>query len=450
MAIAAAFMVHGAVSGGLAARLPAISGHLGLSATTLGVALLMPAVGSVSTMPFTGWVVHRLGARSATRLLLTLWGAALVLPALAGNLWTLVAAFVVYGAAAGSSDVAMNAQAVEIERRAGRSIMSGLHGLWSVGSFAGSGVGALAALFGVGYRPHLTAAAIVLVLLAALAGHALPETSSTAEAADPARDPATRDTTPVSLAAPGSTAPSLTAPGSTAPGSTAPGLGRRSEAVAHDIAAESQLSTAEAVIADPVIAEPAGAGDPPAPRRFSLPTGTILLLGLVAFCAAFAEGSGMDWSAVYLNRVSGASQAVAASAYTTFACVMAIMRFSGDWLVGRIGPVRTVRAGGVLAVAGGVLIVAARGAAPAFVGFALLGAGVATVIPLAFTAAGRIGPHPGQAIAGVATVSYGASLVGPGLIGAIAGAASLPVAFTVVALLCVFIALGAGLMRRDA
>jgi MFS family permease len=352
--------------------MPAVAGNLHLSPGMLGVALLMPAVGGVATMPFTGWVIHRLGVRSATRALLTLWGASLVLPAVATGLWSLAAGFLVYGAAAASADVAMNAQAVEIEAGVGRPILSGLHGLWSVGSFAGSGIGALAALAGIGYRPHLVAAAAVLAVVAVLAGNALPAV----------RRPA------------------------------------------------------------------AGTGVPP-PRRFSLPTGVILLLGLVAFCAGFAEASGINWSAIYLSRVAGAGQAVAACAYSVFAGVMAAMRLCGDRLVRRLGPVLTVRASGLVGVAGGALIVAGRGTVPAFCGFALLGIGIATAIPLAFATAGRIGPHPGQAIAGVATVSYAANLIGPAAIGGIADAVSLPAAFCVVTALPAVIALGAGLMRRE-
>ncbi|GIH14380.1 MFS transporter [Rugosimonospora africana] len=373
LAIAAAFGIHGAVGGGLAARMPAVAGNLHLSPGMLGVALLMPAVGGVATMPFTGWVIHRLGVRSATRALLTLWAASLVLPAVATGLWGLAAGFLVYGAAAASADVAINAQAVAIEARVGRPILSGLHGLWSVGSFIGSGIGALAALAGIGYRPHLVVVAAVLAALAVLAGNALPGD-------------------------------------------------RRSDARA----------------------------DVPPPRRFSLPTGTILLLGLVAFCAGFAEASGINWSAIYLNRVAGASQAVAATAYSGFAGVMAAMRLCGDRVIRALGPVLTVRASGLIGVAGGVLIVTGRGTVTAFCGFALLGIGIATAIPLAFATAGRIGPHPGQAIAGVATVSYAANLIGPAAIGGIADAVSLPAAFTIVAALPAFIALGGGLMRPKA
>lgn len=132
------FAIHGAVGGSLASRLPAISDQLHLSPGALGIALLMPAVGGLISMPFAGRVVHRLGVRTATRLLVALWRASLALPALTGNLWSLAAVFLIYGAAAGTSDVAMNAQGVAVEGRLGRSIMSSLHGLWSVGGFIGS------------------------------------------------------------------------------------------------------------------------------------------------------------------------------------------------------------------------------------------------------------------------------------------------------------------------
>jgi MFS family permease len=372
LAISTVFTMHGAVTGSLATRLPAISDQLHLSPGIFGLVLLMPAVGGLATMPFSGRLIHRLGARGATRLLITLWAAALVLPATAVNPAGLIVVQLFYGMAAGSSDVAMNAKGVDVELLLGRSIMSSLHGLWSVGGFLGSGIGTAMVALGVNYRLHLIGVAVVLTALAPLVGSAL-----------------SKDT------------------------------------------------------AGPVATEPA-------PKRFSLPTGRILLLGLVAFCAAFAEGSGIGWSALYMNHVAGAGQALAAGTYTTFACVMAVLRLTGDGIVSRLGGSMVVRAGGVVATVGAILVVLARTPVLALAGFILLGAGIAAIVPLTFAVAGRLGPHPGQAIAGVATVSYGASLIAPGLIGGISQLASLSAAFIVVAVLCAGIGFGGRLVpRRD-
>lgn len=368
LAVSAVFMVNGAVAGTLAARLPALSDHLRLSTTSLGLALTMQAIGAIAAMPFAGSVLHRLGERNATRVWMTVWGAVLALPAIAPNLPVLLVAFLGVGLTAGLADVAINSQAVTAEKRLGKPIMSSLHGLWSVGAAGGSGVGALVTTLGIGFQPQLITAAVVLAVLGPLAASALPPNPSTGS-------------------------------------------------------------------------------DAPKPPRFSLPTGTTLLIGLVAFGAAFAEGSCTNWTAIYLNRVVHTSQGLAAIGYTVFACTMAAARLGGDRVVQRFGPVRTVRVGGLVAVAGGVIVIVSRTAPLSIGGFVLVGLGIALVVPLSFSAAGHLGPLPAQAIAGMATVSYGSSLVAPGAVGSIAGVASLPVSFMLVTALTVGIPVGARLMR---
>jgi fucose permease len=161
-----------------------------------------------------------------------------------------------------------------------------------------------------------------------------------------------------------------------------------------------------------------------APARFALPPRSALVIGAVGFCAVFAEGASMDWSGVYLRDVTHSSHAVAAASYTALACTMAATRLLGDRVVRRFGPVRTVRAGAVLATAGGILVVTRLSQGTVIGGFALIGIGIAAVVPLCFAAAGRSGPAPAQAIAGVATVTYTSGLVAPAAMGTIAQATS--------------------------
>jgi MFS family permease len=191
-------------------------------------------------------------------------------------------------------------------------------------------------------------------------------------------------------------------------------------------------------------AAPPSAVEPP---RLAWPTRPVLLIGLVGFGAVFAEGASADWCAVYLRDVMGTSAATAAAAYTGFAAAMALGRLTGDRVVARFGAVEVVRAGGALATAGALLVVLARTPLLGIPGFALIGLGIATVVPLAFAAGGRAVPHAGQGIAAVATIAYGAGLAAPGAIGAIADLASLPAAFVVVATLTALFGLGAGALR---
>jgi predicted MFS family arabinose efflux permease len=162
----AIFAVHGAVVGTFAARVPWLADHVGVGAGGLGLALLMPGVGALLAMPLSGRFVHRYDLRALVRGLILLWCAALLLPALPTTLALLCAALIAYGAAAGLADVAMNAQAVLVEQRYGRSVMSGFHGWWSLGALAGSAVAAVAARAGLDARIHFLAAAAVLAVVA--------------------------------------------------------------------------------------------------------------------------------------------------------------------------------------------------------------------------------------------------------------------------------------------
>jgi MFS family permease len=366
-AVAAVFAVHGAVTGSFATRVPWIQDHAGVSAGQLGLALAFPALGASLAMPLAGSVSHRFGARTALRALLALWTLALVLPALAPNLLTLCLALFVYGATAGMSDVAMNALGVEIENRLDKSIMSGLHGMWSAGALVGSAAGTLAAHLGADARLHHGLAASVL---------------------------------------------------------TVAGL----------VACTWVLDL-----------QPAEDEDPP--PRFALPPRSAVLIGAVGFCAVFAEGASLDWSAVYLRDELGSSAGLAAACTTGFTLTMAVARLAGDKVVDRFGAVRTVRVSGVLASLGGLLVVVGGHPAVAMTGFALMGLGIAVVVPLCFAAAGRAGSNPSLAIAGVATITYTSGLVAPSAIGGLAEATSLVVSFGLVTALACCLVVFARVLR---
>ncbi|WP_409489579.1 MFS transporter [Amycolatopsis sp. cmx-11-12] len=367
VATAAIFAVHGAVTGSFATRIPWIQEHAGISAGQLGLALAFPAIGASLTMPLAARIGHRLGGRQGLRILLAYWTLALILPALAGNLVALCAALFVMGTAAGTSDVLMNALGVDVEEKMGKSVMSGLHGMWTTGALVGSAAGALAAHAALDARVHLAIASAVLTVAGVLICQGVLDVRS--------------------------------------------------------------------------------APDENPPPRFALPPKSAVIIGAVAFCAVFAEGASLDWSAVYLRDVLGTSPGIAAASTTAFTCTMAVARLSGDALVRRFGSVSTVRAGGVLATAGGLLVVLATHPVMAMAGFALIGLGVSVVVPLAFAAAGRSGPTPSQSIAGVATITYSSGLVAPSLIGGIADLTSLTVSFGLVTLLALGLVAGAGVLR---
>ncbi len=151
---------------------------------------------------------------------------------------------------------------------------------------------------------------------------------------------------------------------------------------------------------------------------FVLPTRALAALGVLAFCAMVGEGAMADWSALYLRRVLGTTEGLAAAGYAAFSITMATARFSGDWLATRFGPLRLVRLGGTVAMTGFALALGVPSPWAAFVGFAGVGAGFATVVPMAFNAAGRTpGMAAGLALASVTTLGYLGFLLGPPAIG---------------------------------
>ncbi|MEU3170125.1 MFS transporter [Streptosporangium sp. NPDC006930] len=177
-------------------------------------------------------------------------------------------------------------------------------------------------------------------------------------------------------------------------------------------------------------------------------TGWIILMGIVAFAGLVGEGAANDWTAVYLFQNLGAPQALAAAGFAVFSTTMTIGRFAGDHLAQRFGPVRLVRYCGLIAALGlGTALLA--GQIPiAFIGFALFGFGLSTIVPQIFSAAGNHDPaRAGRAIAQVATVGYAGLLAGPAIIGGAAELIGLPAALGIPALLAAFMAASAGALR---
>jgi MFS family permease len=367
VAVSAAFLIHSTVSGTWAPRLPAIKESLGLSDGELGTALVGLAIGLVVGTRLAGAPVDRFGSRPVMRVGFPLLAATLLLPGLADSLVALFLSLFVLGLASGALDVAMNAQGIEVERHLGRPILSGLHGLWSVGLGIGAGVAALAAAIGADPLEHFAVVAVVLAVasLVFLRG-LLP---------------------------------------------------------AHD-----QLR------------EESG-GAEPADVRW---TPALVLLGVIAFCSFVGEGSASDWSAVYMTQELGTSQALGALAFAAFAVTMALARFAADPLRGRVGNVVLVRGGSLIAAAGLGIALLVHEPAAGIAGFALLGLGLAPVVPIAFSAAGDLDARAtGRLVGRVATVGYVGSVAGPIMIGWLAEATSLRASLGLVVVLAVVIAVSA-------
>lgn len=173
IAVSAIFFINGALIANWFARIPDVKNQLGLSEGTFSLALLCMAVGALIAQPIAGIVIGRIGSRTITTVMALVFCATVILPGFATTLPLLMLALFLVGAANGSLDVSMNAQAALVEHQYRRSIMNSFHALWSVGGLIGAAVGGLAAGRGISVANHFLVVAAVAAVLMIIASRGL-------------------------------------------------------------------------------------------------------------------------------------------------------------------------------------------------------------------------------------------------------------------------------------
>lgn len=359
------FLIVGLGTAAWAPLVPHVKTQAGLGEAQLGLLLLCLGIGSIAAMPLAGGAAARFGLRPVLVFGTAAIALSLSILANAESASVLAPFLLLFGAGMGSVDCAMNLQAVAVEKARGRPMMSGFHGLYSLGSLVGA-LAAGALLFAglrVGTTTLLAVAAIAALFVASWPG---------------------------------------------------------------------------------IPARAATEGGP----AFAVPRGVVLLIGILCCIVFLTEGSVLDWSAVFLSQDRGADAARATLGYAAFSVTMTAGRLTGDWIVARLGRRKVLILGGLCAAAGLALTVLVPAWEAALAGYAMVGAGCANIVPVLFTAAGRQTVMPASvAVPAVTTFGYAGVLAGPALIGFIAQATSLTVAFLTVAVLLVGVA-AAGRMLR--
>lgn len=371
VAVALLFLLYGTILGAWTARIPAIKHGLGLSDGQLSIALLAFAAGAITGMQLVGRVVDRYGSGRAMLPAALADGVLLVLPAYAVNLPVLAVCLFAFGALHGTLNVAMNANAVEVQRAWQRPIMSSFHAVYSVGGFLGAAIGGLFAYAGLGAGATFLSVAGGVVAITIWSAR-------WAYRSQPADITSRTDDAP-------------------ATGARVPG---------------------------------------------------VMFLGVLVFCCLVGEGAAADWSAVYLRESLGSGPGFAAAAYAAFSIMMMVGRLVGDRLAAVAGPVRLVRACGVLASGGFAVALLVNHPVAGVVGFGCLGAGLSCIAPQVFSAAGDRDPaRAGHAIARVASLGFLGFVVGPVVIGGAAELVGLPTALAIPAVLALFVAAAAPALR---
>ena len=367
-AIAAIFLANGFLTGSWAPQIPVFLTRLDISKFTLGLLILLFGAGAVVAMSWCGHLISRHGSRTVVRWFAVCGAFGLLIVALAPNVPLAAIAMFLFGGVIGGMDVAMNANAVAVERKLSRAVMSSSHGFWSLGGFAGGALGG----FAIQHYGHLAHASIVTLLALIAILPAVPR-----------------------------------------------------------LIAEDRSPITEH-------------------RRFSLPRSPLVyLIGLMALMTMVAEGSVLDWAALYLRQELGAELSVAGLAYAAFSGVMATVRFFGDGVRNRFGAVTTLRVSACIAAAGMLGAGLAPSAWLAIAAFALCGLGVANMVPIVFSAAGnQEGMSAGAGMSVVTTMGYSGILVAPSAIGFVAEHFSFGPIFLAMAVLLLVVLAMSGLAHR--
>jgi MFS family permease len=182
---------------------------------------------------------------------------------------------------------------------------------------------------------------------------------------------------------------------------------------------------------------------PRAASKFVWPNAALLRIAVLASFGLLAEGAIADWASVYLHSDVGVTLPLAAAGYAAYAIAMAAARFSGDWLAQRVSGKNILHGSGLLTAAGLGCTLGSHSWWPAVFGLMLAGAGVANIVPVIWSVAGRdTRMGAGPALSATATIGYCGFLTGPPIIGSLAVMIGLRQAMGVIVLCGIIVAVG--------
>lgn len=407
------FLVNGAVFANLLPRLPEVKDAFGLSNTAFGLVVIAFPLGSILAGTAPAPILRRVGSARAAVIgsvaIAALIAGAGAAGGLGGGLLVLLA-YVIPLALAGVLDAvvdtAQNAQALDVQRAMGRSILNTMHALWSLGSVIGGLMGTAALALQVPLGVHLLLSGALFSVVALVAGRS----TLTAAEATGIRSGALR-------AAPG--------PARDPAPDGAPDSGP-------DPPAAPEQEVTEAAAAG--VLRPA--------------VGALLLIAVIAITGVMVEDVGQNWSALYLRQVLDAPLTLAGLGLVALMAAQFIGRLLGDPLIDRLGRVAMARLGAVVIAAGIGLVVIAPVAAVGVLGFFLAGLGSATLVPSAYHAADEVpGLRTGTGLAVVSWLMRGAFLSLSPFVGAVSDVVGLRWALLVVPVVAVIALCAAGALR---
>lgn len=350
MATRIIFFLAGFITATWAVIVPFARANTGVNEAQLGTLLLCLGVGALIAMPVTGWLTSRFGCRRVILVAIALIVISTPWLAVLSNPLLLALALLVFGIGIGVTDCAMNIQAILVEKQAAKPVMSGFHGMYSVGGIAGAGFMTLLLAMGVSVLTGCLLAVAAVIIMA------LVSVSGLLTYANPAEGPV-----------------------------------------------------------------------------FAVPRGSVLIIGIICFAVFLTEGTVLDWSAVYLTDVRAIPVSLGGLGYTCFAIAMTVARLTGDRIISSLGRLPVVLGGALVAAAGMAMVTFIASWPLSLLGYTLVGAGCANIVPVMFSAAGRQTVMPqAVAIPAITTLGYLGVLSGPAVIGYVAHYTHLGFSFSLI------------------
>ena len=354
LAVGALFFMAGLCFSSWASRIATVQQTMGLTDAALGAVLFSLPVGLICSLPFSGWIITKIGSKSLLLWAILVYGIALISLGLAQNIFQLIICLVCYGFASNAVNISVNTQAVATEKLYGKPIMASFHGLWSLAGFTGAAIGTFMIAKKIAPLHHFIIIFGLLVVGVLVFSRYLHDDRN----------------------------------------------GKIEVAVSTSITER---------------------------LRLMIP---LLTLGSIAFCSLVCEGAMFDWSVIYFKKVVAVPIAIQGAGFTAFMLTMAGGRFVADFFAHRYGLKRTLQISGALTTTGLLIAVIFPYFYTAIGGFLLVGAGVSSVVPMIYSSAGKSKTmSPGVALAAVSTIGFVGFLVGPPVIGFIAGLATLRASF---------------------
>jgi len=369
LSVSVFFFMHGLCFSAWASRIPTVQIALKIGVTELGMILLALPLGFFISLPFSGWMISRLGSRQATIVSAIIYSLSLLTLTICSSTQQVMGGLFLFGFFANALNLSMNTQAVEVEKLYQRRLLSTFHGVWSIAGFTGAAIGAWSIGRSVSLFQHFAViSALFIIAVIIFARHLVKGVASE----------------------------------------------KRNEPF------------------------------------FILPEKGLLLLGSIAFCSAMIEGAMFDWTGVYFKDIVRTDQKFIGLGYASFMVAMAAGRFCADSLTERLQLKRVLIGSGILITTGLLIAVVWPTMVPVTFAFILIGAGVSSVVPLVYSTAGRSKTMAaGTALTAVASLGFVGFLIGPPLIGFVAGLASLKGSFLVLTISSAAVITMSSFIRHD-